>query len=1203
MSTKDTVKDFSERRNIARFCVENPHVSWALLFFVLFWGYFGYQNMPKSKDPNIPVRIAMVITPWPGHSAVEIEQLITKQVEAKIAESEFLKSPDSRSFSIKSLTISGVSMVQVQLAPGTDRDVAFNDIARKLSTIEDQLPQGAGPITVNSEFGDTAAVLLSVASPRAGPTEVALRANSIATSIEDVRAGAAGRVSLIVARPMDLTDSVSRSGFRLLKDWLEQNKIGQDVRYLQGSGFVGADFISDASDGEILASVNRFLHERLGADRFFPDAWEPTVVRSPESTATQLAQVVGDKYSYRQLEEYSETLSANFKTIPQVSRVLRSGVLTQQINLTFSQEQLASYGVLPSRIGEVLSARETTVPGGMIPVADIDVLLAPDADFTNEQAIGDVVITRTADGLPVYLRDLLEIQRGYQNPPRLLSYYLAPDENGAWQRHNSVGLAIQMHANEQIADLGVAVDEVLEQTRLSLPDDLITQRISDQPTQVRENIDLFLRALYEAIILVVIVAFVGFWEWRSALLLMVAIPITLAMTFGVISVLGIDIQQVSIVALIIALGLLVDDPVVAGDSIKRSMAEGRSRQTAAWLGPTLLATAILFATITNTVAYLPFLLLTGNQGDFLHSLPIVMAAALISSRIVSMTFVPFLGSMLLKPEGKQKSMEERKNSGFTGVYYRMASYAIDHRKKVLVIACLLLAAGLAVKTQLKNAFFPPDVQYIFTVDIWLQNNANIQASSQLAAEVEKIVESETADYRKDLGLTEPILRSITTTVGGGAPRFWFTVNPEQHQTNYAQLIVRLTDKDLTPGLVPRLQRRLSQSVSGAAIDVKQLQTTPVQYPVAIRLSSRSTPGSEGEAQDIVLLQEYANKIVDVLQASPAARTVRNDWGGASLVNELRIDEDKASLSGLNDQDIALSSLAAFSGVQVGVLREGDRQTPIVAQLEFDQRARISDLSNLYVYSMNSDAKLPLMSIASSELTLRQERIRRLEQFRTVTVFAYPADGFISSQIMGDAQADLDKLQSELPEGFTLQISGDQANTVHGFSELIKVMGISALAIFLALVFQFKNLIKPLLVFAAVPFGMAGALIALLIMNQPFGFMAFLGIVSLIGVIVSHIIVLFDFIEDRHKQGAPFRQAVLEAGVMRLRPVLITIAATTLALFPLARDGGPLWQGLCYAQIGGLMIATIATLILVPTLYALVVLDLKWIRWNASTGET
>ena len=358
----------------------------------------------------------------------------------------------------------------------------------------------------------------------------------------------------------------------------------------------GLDFVSTANDKRLLKTTQGFLYQRLGAERFFPDAWMPTVVRNPEKTQEALEKVAGDKYSYRQLDDFSSAIAGNLKTIPQVSTVLRSGVLSEQVNLSYSQEVLAAYGILPSRIGQVISQRNTTVPGGILQVEDMNVLFTPSGSFSSEADIGGVILTRSEDGTPVYLRNLVDIQRGYQSPPHLLTFYTAADKSGGWQRHRSVNLAVQMHTHEKIAELGAAVENTLAKVRPTLPKDLIIERVSDQPTQVADNIDLFMTALYEAIILVVIIALIGFWEWRSALLLMISIPVTLALTFGIISTLGIDLQQVSIAALIIALGLLVDDPVVAGDAIKREMAAGRPRQLAAWLGPTLLATAIFFAT-------------------------------------------------------------------------------------------------------------------------------------------------------------------------------------------------------------------------------------------------------------------------------------------------------------------------------------------------------------------------------------------------------------------------------------------------------------------------------------------------------------------------------------------------------------------------------------------------------------------------------
>src|SRR5262249_24727186 len=265
-------------------------------------------------------------------------------------------------------------------------------------------------------------------------------------------------------------------------------------------------------------------------------------------------------------------------------------------------------------------------------------------------AIGDVVVATSPGGVPVYLRDLAHISRGYRAPADYLNYYTWVDAAGRPHRSRAITLAVYMRSGEQIHKFGAAVDERLHDLRRLLAPDLIVARTSDQPLQVRESVELFMEALYEAIALVVLIALVGFWEWRSALLMALSIPITLAMTFGLIQSVGIDLQQVSIATLIIALGLLVDDPVVANDAIKRELAGGLPRGHAAWIGPTRLARAILYPTATDIIAYLPFLLLTGATGDFLRSLPIVMTAALVSSRLVSMTFIPLLGFYLLKPQ-------------------------------------------------------------------------------------------------------------------------------------------------------------------------------------------------------------------------------------------------------------------------------------------------------------------------------------------------------------------------------------------------------------------------------------------------------------------------------------------------------------------------------------------------------------------------
>lgn len=1198
-----------EQRNTARFFAEHRSVAFVLLAIVVAWGTWAWENMPRLKDPVIPVRVASAVTPWPGTNAETVDRQLTRMIEQKIAESSEIHPPEPGKYGIQSLSMPGISIIQIQLDESTDDPQReFDAINLKLDALNDSLPDGAGPIQFNAGFGDTAALLLTIASPKEGDIELEVRARDIAAAIEADRAALpedqrAGRVALVVALPRAVDLAAVRPVVAYFARTLAARPDAGTVRQIIGPGFVGIDTSLPGDDEAIRAMMRQFVSRNLGDLRFHPDAWQAALVRDPAGTLDALKQVRGDKYSYAQLDDFADLVSRTLETVPLVSKIDTSGDVDQRVWLEYSQERLASYGLQPDNLSGVLSARNTTIPGGMMEAGEGRVLIEPTGQFTSSAEIGGVIATTDSSGAPVYLRDIVTVRDGYESPPRLLNDYGFLSEDGSWHRSRAISLAIQMRDNQQIGVFGEMVDATLAELGTILPNDLIFARVSDQPEQVAENLDLFSRALVEAVILVVLIALLGFWEWRSALLMMLAIPITLTLTFGMIDVLGIQLQQVSIATLIIALGLLVDDPVVANDAIKRELAAGKARVLAAWLGPTKLAKAIMFATVTNIVAYLPFLMLTGDQGDFLQSLPVVMACALVASRLVSMSFIPLLGYYLLRPRRKaERSMEERRNRGFTGGYYQVGRFCIAHRKKVLVASFLILAGGVVLANHLKTSFFPDDVQSLFYVDVWMRNGDNINATAATAQQVERTIRDVARQYGTDNpdedGSPRDVLRSLATYVGGGAPRFWFSVTPQQQDPSYAQVLVNLGDKNDTAELIPLLQRALSESIPGAFIDVRQLQTNPVNYPVAVRLFGRATIATEHEDRALTTLLALAREAAAIMRSTPLSARARDDWGGEVFRVRLDIDADRANLAGITNADIASSSLAGISGHQVGTLRVSDKQIPIYARMELSQRATLSDLQNLYVYGSGSASKVPLLQVADLDYGLELQRLRRLDHFPTVTVYAFPVAGALPSDVFNAIGERLTAFEAALPPGYEMAIDGEQAKQSDGFGQLATVLVISIAMIYLALVLQFNSAAKPLLVFMAVPYGVVGALAGLLVMGSSFGFMAFLGIIALIGVIVSHVIVLFDFIEELREEGEPLEQALVDAGIIRLRPVMITVGATVLALFPLAAEGGPLWQPLCYAQIGGLIVATFVTLLLVPVFYAIFVLDLKIVRWEA-----
>jgi multidrug efflux pump subunit AcrB len=1205
---KSDAEYIATTHNMARFFTEHRQVALILLLGTFVWGWFGYHNMPKRKDPNIPVRVASAQCQWPGATTEQVEQLLTRPIEQTVALNSTLKQPSPSDFAIRSLSFPGLAVVYVQLSDNVkDKEKQFSDMNLKLNQLN--LPRGAGPIQFNSNFGDTAALMLTVASPMVSPTEVALRAIAIRKAIEQTRAelpknAPQPRVSVIYAFPLSVAPGPVRNDFENIARIASRNKTISDLHFFQGPGYVGLDASTTVDDETIRQRGERLIRENLHRSEIHPDAWDPAIIRNPADTEARLAQVAGAKYSYRDLDDYTELLQRTLQGVPETSKVSRSGVLAEQIYLDYSQQRLAQYGYDPSKLKDVLGAQNITLPAGELEVGPKNLVINPSGLFGSAQDIGNVIIGVSSSNSPVYLRDLVDISSAYQSPPTYLNYLNWRDASGKWIRSRAVTLAVFMRDGQQIDLFGRHVEEKLESVKRYLPDDLLMVHTSDQPVQVKEQIDLFMDALYEAIGLVVIVSLIGFWEWRSALLMAISIPITLAMTFGFIYVLGIDIQQVSVASLIIALGLLVDDPVVAGDSIKRMLAEGQPRIVAPWLGPTRIATAILYATITNIVAYLPFLLVTGSTGEFLYSLPIVMTCALVASRLASMTFIPLLGYYILRPDKKpEPPIEVRRTTGFTGFYARVAKFAIEHRWKVAIGSLAFLLLGAFLFTQLRTSFFPDDVQYWSYADVWLPNDANFDATNQAAQQVEQVIRQQAALWGKQHpdknGNPTNILRYVTTWVGGGSPRFWFSLSPQSQQLNYAEVLVELDNKDITPAFVDQVQPVLSASLPGVRVDYRQLQTNPVNYPVEIRVVSDADVGTAGSAKDIQTMRHIAAQVIDALQSAPAAVRVRNEWQSESTQVSLVVNPDRANLAGISNMDVANSATSAMSGSPVTSLQEGDKNIPVVARLKMDERARLSDIQNLYVYSSQSaGTKIPLMQISDIQNSMATDRVVRLDHFRTMSIYAFPAPGHLASEITTVAVPKLKELQKTMPPGYRLTFGGEYDKQKTGFRNLAMVLMISVSAIYLALLFQFNNAIKPFLVFAAAPYGVAGAIAGLWVMNTSFGFMAFLGIASLIGVIVSHVIVLFDFIEERHAMGEPFEEAVIDAGIIRLRPVMITVGATVLALFPLAMHGGPLWQPLCYAQIGGLTVATFITLLMVPVLYSIFVLDLKILTWDA-----
>ncbi|MDP3427797.1 MAG: efflux RND transporter permease subunit, partial [Humidesulfovibrio sp.] len=1114
-----------EKHNTARFFVENRQIALVLLVAIFIWGAVSYFRMPQRKDPDIPMRVAAVTCSWPGAAADKVEDLVTRRLEERIAENDKVDR-------IESTTRTGLAVVIIKLHdevknPG---DV-FDDLNLKLNAVRG-LPDGAGPVNFIKDFGDPTTLMLTVASPLEGEVELSLRARQVQQGIVDLRglsqadsqansqadsqanapanvqtsvqtniqanstSGAEGRATLVEVLPASVTEQSVRRKVELFARFLADKGLGRDVRTSFAPGLALLDVRTDNTDAELLAAVHGFVAERLRASEFHPDAWPVAIVRDPAKAAEALAQVAGSRYGFSDLENYTDEIMRTLQALPGVSRVTRWGVRDEAVYLNYSQERLAAYGIGPLQIKSVLGERNTRQGGGVVEAAGKSMLVDPSGEIVSEDELGGVTVGRVKNGALAYLRDMVDIERGYLSPPAKRHYHVVRDARGNWARMPAITLAITMKSGEQIGAFSKVVDATLESLKARLPADLIFSRTSDQPQQVEDKVDLFMTSLYEAIILVVLVSFVGFREWRSALLMALSIPITLAMTFGMMNLLGIDIQQISIAALILALGLLVDDPVVANDAIKLELRAGKSFDVAAWLGPTKLAKAIMYATITNIVAYLPYLMLSGDKGRFLYSLPVVIGCSLVASRIVSMTFIPFIAQYLLRP-GKNagKSVADLRTQGLTGRYYRLASSLIEHRWKALGVSLVIVLVAFVMKAQLKDQFFPYDLSHLAYVDIWLPEDASVLASDQAARKADVVIAQAAAQYAlehpKNGGKDRKVIKSMTVFIGAGGPRFWFSVTPELGQPNYAQILLEINDVQDTEGFMDYLQPRLTAALPGVRASARRLESgPPVGIPVQLRLSG----------DDIPTLRAQAEKLKGILRDRPDTDRVQDNWGAEIFRAHLSIDPDKAALAGVTNQDVARSSAAGMNGFLVTSMRQGRIEVPVYARLRMEERAGMEDIKNLYVSSADGAAKVPLGQISTVSWGLETEKIARRNHFRTITVSCFTAPGVLTSEVIQAIKPQFDAFTAQLPPGYRVEIGGEYEEQTKGFGEMAMVMGVSILSIYLALLFQFKNAVKPLIVFAAVPYGMSGAFGALFIAGAPFGFMAYLGIVSLMGVI-------------------------------------------------------------------------------------------------------
>ncbi len=798
--------------------------------------------------------------------------------------------------------------------------------------------------------------------------------------------------------------------------------------------------------------------------------------------------------------------------------------------------------------------------------------------FASEDDLLEFPVAAGPDGAPVRLRDVAVVRREASNPPVWVeSMHRA--EGGSMTRSRSVLLAVEMKRGGNIHEFDDAVRAAIERSRAKLHEGVAVITVSDQPAATAHRIGQFLRCFIEAVFVVVLVALV-LMDWRTALVVAVAIPLTLAMTVGGMALLGVPLQQISIAALIIALGMLVDDPVVAADGINRELAAGRPRDLAAWLGPFKLRRAIFFGTVINIAAFLPLALLPGDMGAFIISLPVVITLALVSSRIVSMTFVPLLGYHLLRGQrgfesgGEVRSFfllrpVDRLLAAMLPRYRAFLQGALRHPARTIATAGLLLVLSCGLTPFFGKQFFPAAERNQMIVDIELPEGSSISRTREVCRRVSAV-------------LAEDDRITVAAIIAGaGAPMFYYNLLPREPGGHVAQILVNTRDAADVPALVASLRERLPRDIPDARCLVKELQQGPaLEAPIQIQVIGG----------DLDRLRSTADEVARALEVAGACQ-VHDDLGVPVPTPEIVVN-DRATAAGLTSDDVGRALHLAEAGREVGAVMQAGRRVPLYLR-QVPQDSADSGAWRSMSIAGPDGRPVPLGSLATVSLKPHYPVVSHLNGQRSVTVKAFAPFGELASRTLQRARPALGRIA--LPEGWRIAFAGEERELKNSQREMARVLAISLALIALAMLVQFRSFAKSLVVMLTVPLGLVGAFVGLAVTHASFGFMALLGIVSLAGVIVSHIIVLSDFIEEARADGMPLEQALVQAGLVRLRAVLTTVFATVCGLVPLAHSGGQLWRPLTSVHIFGLLFGTLLTLGVLPVLYYLFCAKLKWIK--------
>ncbi len=936
----------------------------------------------------------------------------------------------------------------------------------------------------------------------------------------------------------------------------------------------GVDYTKSFTDGsKSVIYIN--LKEDLPSNKIRP-AWEearnmindewkslPSGVQGPsindrfDDVYGTIYALSGDEFSYEEKRQQAENLKRQLLSVPNVKKITLIGVQEKSLDVTINKDKLASYQVSTQQLLTALKQQSAMVPAGMVNTDTNNVYLRINGVFDSVDAVKNMPIR--INNQTIRLGDIADVTMTYKDPSSPQFYY---------EGKPAIGIAISMDAGANNIEFGKAIDTKLKELKTTIPAGLSLDQVSNQPHIVKESIGDFSQSLFEAIAIVLLVSFASLGI-RTGIVVALTIPVVVSTTFILMYENGIYLHKVSLGALILALGLLVDDAIIVVEMMSVKLEEGFNHWRAATFAYESTAFPMLSGTLITCAGFLPLALAEGMVAEFTKSLSIVVFMALILSWIASVLVSPVLGYKIIenkaeKPESewtRRDHIMHRLKTVFYARFESLLHWALGHHKAVLLLTLGAFILSLLSFPLIKQEFFPSSTRSEIIVSMQFPQSSSIDYTQNQAKSLDALLkDNEHIDH-------------FTTYVGEGSPRFVLTLEPELPRANFMQTIIVTKSLEDRDALFKDLQDQLNDQYPSALINMQFVQIgPPSKYPVMLRVSG----------PDASEVKTIANDVKAKMQEDKDLHNIAFDWPDTEPVAQIHIDPDKARMLGINSYAVSLHLQSLLSGTKSGEYYEGNQTIPVTFRLSGNENHNLAALSSLPIQTGNG-SYVPLSQIATISMSQEEGIIWHRNMMPTISIHANVGPGVLGNAKTKEIYNKLAEYRQDLPTGYIIDLDGSAEKSVTAVQKLLVPMPIMLFAIMTILMFQLKRIALMFMALFTAPLGLIGVVLALNITRTPLGFMAILGIIALSGMIIRNSIILLDQIEIHRAEGQSAREAIINSATLRFRPIMLTAIAAILGMIPLM--GSVFWSPLAIAFSGGLLVATILTLIVLPVMYA------------------